>query len=62
MKKTIKNLIGKKFKNIIDSEYGGIKIEFEDETIAYFECDTFPDGTIDEIHLESIIKKRDEWK
>ncbi len=52
--KKIKDLEGKKFKSIIDSEFGGFKITFMDNTVAYFECATFPDGTISEVFLDNI--------
>ena len=46
-KAVLNSLKGKKFKSISDDEYGGIKIEFEDGIIAYFEVTTYPDGTVE---------------
>ena len=49
-----KELIGKKFLKIEDSEFGDIKITFIDGTTAYYDCHNYPDGTISEIQLQKI--------
>lgn len=54
----MERLKGKKFLKIEDSEFGDIKITFEDGTIAYFNYSTYPDGTMADIDL-SEIKKED---
>jgi len=47
-------LIGKEFLKIEDSEIGNIKITFKDGTIAYFDCCSYPDGSVREISLDEI--------
>ncbi len=55
-----KDLIGKEFLKIEDSEFGNIKINFKDGTMAYYHTYNFPDGSISEVKLEKIttIKSR----
>lgn len=52
--KTEKDLIGKEFLKIEDSEFGNIKITFKDGTIAYYNCYNYPDGSVSEITFERI--------
>ncbi len=49
-----KDLVGKRFKYIKDSDVGGIEIGFLDGSIAQFEVYTYPDGTVSCIERDSI--------
>lgn len=55
----IKDLKGRKFKDITESDYGGIQIEFEDGLIAYFDIYIFPDNTVSDIVLDRFEFKKE---
>ena len=52
-----KDLIGKKFKEIKEDNFGGIQIEFLDGTVIHFGISTYPDGTVSDIYRDKVLDK-----